>query len=134
MYEMAGKMDMGGLKATENYTAEDLARHSTYMQEFMWRVLVPEGGREGGREGGEGKMVTVMDLGGMSLRRLGSLDTSELIKATSNVLNTHYPERVSRILGTFTFLFALATPPLPPPLPLTSLPPSLPQSSMFLPG
>ena len=53
MYEMAGRMDMGGLKATENYTAEDLARHSTYMQEFMWRVLRPEGGggREGGREG-----------------------------------------------------------------------------------
>lgn len=108
MYEMAGRMDMGGLKATENYTADDLAKHSTYMQEFMWRVLAPEG--QGGREGGEGKMVTVMDLACMSLRRLGSSDTSELIKATSNVLNTHYPERVSRILGTFL---------------LRSLPPSL---------
>jgi len=120
MYEMAGRMDMGGLKATENYTAEDLARHSTYMQEFMWRVLRPEGGggREGRGEGGEGRMVTVMDLAGMSLRRLGSSNTSELIKATSNVLNTHYPERVSRILGTCISSF------------LPSLPPSL---LLFLP-
>jgi len=112
MWEMAGKMDMKGLIANEHYTADDLAKHSTYMQEFVWRVLMPEGGvRKGGRDGGRGSMVTVMDMACMSIRKLGSSDTGVMIKATSQLLNTHYPERVSRILG--------PSPPfLLPPLPL----------------
>jgi hypothetical protein len=47
-----------------------------YCQEFMWRVLRPEAGS---------RMMTVMDLGGMSLRRITGKDTLDVIRATSEV-------------------------------------------------
>ena len=80
---------MSSLKA-EGFAVADLARHSTYLQEYMWEVLTA------GQA--DARCITVMDLGGMSLRRLSSPDTAELIKATSAVLDAHYPGRVATIL------------------------------------
>lgn len=80
---------MTALKA-EGLRVADLARHSTYLQEFMWEVLT-----EGHPEG---RCLTVMDLGGMCLPRLTSSDTAELIRTSSGVLDAHYPGRISRIL------------------------------------
>lgn len=82
-------MDMPALKAA-GLGVSDLAQHSTYMQEFMWEVLA-----DGDHDA---RALTVMDVGGLSLRRLSHPDTAELIRTTSGVLDAHYPNRVTRIL------------------------------------
>jgi hypothetical protein len=48
--------------------------------------------------GDEGRLVTLMDAKGLSLAKLASPDVLALIRATSDALNNHYPDKVAKIL------------------------------------
>jgi len=104
IYEYPGRMDLGELKK-RGVGAKEIGRHYVYFNEFLYRRLSGKGGREGGREGEgrreeeeeEGRVMTVLDIGGMGLGSLNK-DVLDVLRTTSHLLHHHYPSRVVRIV------------------------------------
>ncbi|EWM23907.1 sec14 cytosolic [Nannochloropsis gaditana] len=86
--EIPGSMNVKLMKSAK-LSPRDMALHLALVQEYVWTVLTP---------GDDRKIVTLMDAKGLSLTRLASPDSLALIRAASETLNNHYPDRVLRIL------------------------------------
>eukprot|EP00949_MAST-11_sp_MAST-11-sp1_P004407 g4407.t1 len=82
-YSCPAKLNIAELE-DKGITMDDLVRHIVFTMEYIWTIAEPSP---------DGKLLTVLDMTGISLRKVLSRSIKEFLTKTVKLMSTHYPER-----------------------------------------